>query len=154
MFFLDLDQILMLSKLRVGMLRLSRKKTKKPGAGMGAPRMQNFNHPIINFLPIIGSCPYPFGTLPNWNARVAAFLLRILVAAIRNFCFLTRNEIDEPCRGHTDLFSHGQSMAERFCQNTKALHDRATIFRPSEKTSLIPIENKRFYGNGEYLTSN
>jgi len=42
----------------------------------------------------------------------------------------------------------------RFCQNTKALHDRATIFRPSEKRTLIPVENKRFYGNGEYLTGN
>jgi len=36
----------------------------------------------------------------------------------------------------------------------KALHDRATIFRPSEKRTLIPVENKRFYGNGEYLTGN
>jgi len=25
---------------------------------------------------------------------------------------------------------------------------------PCEKTSLIPVENKRFYGNGEYLTGN
>ena len=96
---------------------------------MGLPRMQDFNHSIINFLPINGSCPYSFGTLTNWNARAAAFLLQILVAAILNFDFLKRGEIDAPCRGHTDGFSHGQTMAERFCHDTKALHDCVRLGR-------------------------